>query len=240
MLQTTARLWSENQTERITTILGRLLRYTALGTSFLLAVVTVFAPTILRLYFGAPFAGADTALRILVPGVFSFSLARVMWPVIQAKGRVLPLVSVVGVATTVNIVLNWLCIPRWGAEGAAFAASVSYGGVAFAYIALLRARSVNPLHGLSMLRLAALFTIAVAAMSAWCYVAAPPLLILASGFATAVLIYAVGAIGLRLISVSEIRQIIETLPALIRRPGLNAFGIIQPLLATIERGLTKS
>ncbi|MBI5093099.1 MAG: flippase [Candidatus Hydrogenedentes bacterium] len=235
MLQSTARLWAENRTDRITDILSRLLRYTALGTSFLLAIVTVFASDILRLYFGAPFAGADTALLILIPGVFSFSLARVMWPVIQAKGKVLPLVSVVGVATLVNIVLNLLCIPRWGAEGAAIAASISYGGVAFAYVWLLRARSVHPLQGLSLIRLAITFGLAIAAMTLVRLIPIPPILALATGCVAASAAYAIGTLSLGLLSVSEIHQIIETLPAIVKRPALISFETIRPLLDRIER-----
>ncbi|MFO0766983.1 MAG: hypothetical protein U0231_09365 [Nitrospiraceae bacterium] len=51
-----------------------------------LIVVMVFASQTVTLYFGPRFEQAAVPLQLLVPGVFAFSLARVMRPVIQAHG----------------------------------------------------------------------------------------------------------------------------------------------------------
>ena len=235
MLQTTARLWSDNQTERITEILSRLNRYTALGVSFLLALVTVFAPTILRLYVGPEYAGAATALRILAPGVLGFSLARVMWPVIQARGQVLMLATIVGAATAVNVILNILLIPRWGAVGAAIAASIAYGGVGFAYVALLRTHSVSPLRNVGIARIATLVVGVMAVTASIRCLPLPPALTLALGGALGTLVYAAGAIALGLLTVSELQKIIGNLPSFLAAPCGTCFEKARPILATIEK-----
>lgn len=233
MLQTTARLWAEHRTGDITALMNRLLRYTALGTGFFLVIVLVFAGPIVRLYFGPAFSGADTALRILVPGVFSFSLARVMWPVIQARGNVLALVTVIAGATFTNIALNCLLIPKWGAAGAAVATSISYGGVAFAYAWIIRRWGVKPFQSIRGGRLLIVYLITIAVMAVPALLIPSAWLALLTGGAAAALTYAVATLRLDLLGLRELQQIVESLPGFLRRPGLKLFAMLRPLLGNI-------
>ena len=84
-------------------------------------------PLVVGLY-GDEYRGAVVPLVLLVPGVISWSLAKVLSQhlVYQRGIRWLPAVyAVAGMVT--NIVLNVLLIPRWGIVGAALASMMSYG-----------------------------------------------------------------------------------------------------------------
>lgn len=239
MLQSTARLWANNQLDELTTLLSRLLRYVALATALPLIVVFVFAQQILTLYFGAAYAQASLALQILAPGVLSFALARVLAPVIQSRGNAVPLIAVVGGAAIVNVALNWLLIPAWGANGAAVASAIAYGCVLFVYAGALRRYGVNPFAGFSTLRLLVLMALTVAALLPIArLIPSAPVAVLV-GTLVAVAVYGLGVLWLSLLSVGELRQIIQSLPARLRRPGEKIFGRLQPALVWIESGLLK-
>jgi O-antigen/teichoic acid export membrane protein len=234
MLQSTTRWWVEGHLDAIGDLLNRALRYVAVGTAFLLVLVVALAEPILRWYFGADFAAAAPALRWLAPGVFSFALARVMWPVIQARGNVWPLVVTITAAVGLNVLLNLWLTPRWGAAGAAVATCISYGSVAFVYIYLLQHHGVNPLAGLSLIRLGCLCAITL--VSLWPIVAWMPsdMAAMLGGGVVAALIYGAGVVWLGLVRVPELQSLIAVLPAPFYELGMKVFGLLQPVLAWIE------
>ncbi len=91
------------------------------------AVVTAAgASVLLRLAFGDEFAQAAPVLRVhtlsTIP-VFA-GVAREVWLLARKKGRVSLVTTLSGAA--LNIVLNFILIPRYGAMGAAIATAASY------------------------------------------------------------------------------------------------------------------
>jgi O-antigen/teichoic acid export membrane protein len=234
MLQSTAPLWAEGRFNELTAMLSRLLRYVALGTAFLLTVVVIFANQILEIYYGPEFREASLALRILAPGVFSFSLARVMWPVIQARGKVLTLVAVMAVVVLVNLCLNWFLIPTWGAVGAAMASSVSYGSVIFAYLWVLHRDGIQPLNSLAGSRLLILCLVSGGVAAPIAMFIPSSLVALIMGSLVVAGIYGLGIIRLGLIQVSEIQHIINSLPGPLHKHSVNMFGVLQPMLLRLE------
>ncbi len=234
MPQATARLWAEQRVEQVTQLLSRMLRYVALSTALLLIIVFVFAEQILSLYFGAQFASASTALRLLIPGVFSYSLARVMWSVIQARGNAAPTAVVMALATIANLTLNWFLMPTWGAAGAALSSGVTYGLVVFAYVWLLRGYGVQPFTDFPIGRLLGLCAITSAAVAPIAWLAPSALIALLSGGLVAALVYGLGALRLGLFRVDEMRRIIDSLPTRFRTPSAKIFAALQPTLARIE------
>lgn len=70
------------------------------------------------------------AFLVLLPGVVSLSLAKVMTSFIAGRGRPGP-ISIGGAATLIlNLVANVILIPRWGIVGASFASLLSYTAMA--------------------------------------------------------------------------------------------------------------
>lgn len=239
MLQSTSQLWAENRIGEITALLSRLLRYVALGTAFLLIVVFVFADQILLLYFGPDFVEASLALRLLAPGVFSFSLARIMWPVIHARGNVVSLVLVTLTATLANLALNWFIIPPWGAVGAAIASSIAYGSVIFVYAWMIHRCGVRPFEGLDGVRLLLLCLLTGMLLALISTLIQSALVAVMIGVLAAAVIYGVGILWFGLIRVSEIQEIVDSLPGLLRSPVIWVFQDLKPVLVLIETGLPR-
>lgn len=88
-------------------------------------VFTIFAPIIIKLLYGAAYAAAVPVLQILTwYRAFSFmGTIRNIWLLADDKQRYLPAINLVGVV--LNIILNALVIPLWGACGAAMASLVT-------------------------------------------------------------------------------------------------------------------
>lgn len=234
MLQATAHLWSQDRVPEITQLVSRLVRYVALTTAFLLIFVLVFAEHIVVFYFGLEFKQAAIPLQLLVPGAFAFSLARVIRPVIQARGSVMTLLKIVVAATATNIVLNIVLVPSWGAVGAALATSVSFIGVAAAYVVLLQAGGAGAFQGFSAGRFVGLCTGTVAALAPIAFSIRSPLAALAVGGVVASCLYWAAVLWLGLIRIRELEQIIDSLPGPLRRIGIKVMRWCQPMLTRLN------
>jgi O-antigen/teichoic acid export membrane protein len=234
MLQATARLWSQGRVEEITQLVSRLVRYVALTTAFLLIFVLVFSQHIVTLYFGPSFIQAALPLQLLVPGAFAFSLARVIRPVIQARGSVMTLLKVVVAATAANIALNIVLVPSWGAAGAAVATSVSFIGVTVAYVTLLQAEGACAFRGFSGGRFALLCTATAAVLAPIAFSIRSPLAALTMGGMAAAVLYWAAVLWSGLIRVRELEQIVESLPGPLRGVGLKLMRWCHPMLMRLD------
>ena len=234
MLQTTARLWTENRVEEITQLVSRLVRYVALTTAFLLIFVLVFSEHIVTLYFGPEFREAAVPLQLLVPGAFAFSLARVIRPVIQARGWVMTLLKIVVAATAVNIALNVVLVPLWGAIGASIATSLSFIAVAASYVRLLRIDGARAFHGFSGSRFVVLCAASGTALAPIAFsIHSPPVALTIGGIVAAGLYWA-AVLWLGLIRVRELEQIVDSLPEPLRRLGIKLMHVCQPMLTRLD------
>ncbi|GAB3690285.1 flippase [Salinarchaeum chitinilyticum] len=156
MIQSTAQFWKEDAIEELTSLTSRMLRYVVVITVLLVAGVFVLSEPFLTLYFGPAYEASVLPLRVLLPGVLGFAIARVIWPVLQAGGHLRTLLLATGAAVVINVVLNLLLIPRIGIVGAAIGTSVAYGTMAVTHVVAARTVDIRPLDGLPILRVAAL------------------------------------------------------------------------------------
>lgn len=100
------------------------------------------APLVVPVVYGAGFAGAVPALRLLLPGVVALGATKSLGSVLVKEGRML-ITSVLGLcALGLNIALNIVLLPRIGIRGASIASSVCYAGLALSYVAISRRRGV--------------------------------------------------------------------------------------------------
>lgn len=234
MLQTTARLWALGQVEEITQLVSRLTRYVALTTAFLLVFVLVFSEHIVTLYFGPEFKEAAVPLQLLVPGAFAFSLARVIRPVIQARGWVMTLLKVVGAAAAINIAMNLALVPSWGAAGASVATSISFIGVAVVYVRLLHVEGARASQGFSSSRFALLCTATAAVLAPIALSIPSSLIALSVGGIVALGLYWAGVLWLGLIRVRELERIVDSLPGPLRLVGVKLMRVLQPMLIRLN------
>ena len=100
------------------------------------------APLAIPIVYGAGFAGAAPALRLLLPGVVALGAARSLGSVLVKEGRMV-FTSVLGLgAFGLNIALNLVLLPRIGIRGASIASSVCYVALAMSYVMIARRRGV--------------------------------------------------------------------------------------------------
>ena len=109
-------------------------RYTTL-VMFLCCLAAVPLSLLLPLVYGSAFSDATSLLLILLPGVYLMGLESVLVQHFNALGlpRAIPMYWV---ATLVlNLLLVFALVPRFGAQGAAIASTISYAAI-FALVAL--------------------------------------------------------------------------------------------------------
>ncbi len=230
MLQASVRLWLDNQLAAITALVGRFLRLVALGTTLMLVVVLGLADHILSLYFGPGFEGAALTLRLMAPGVFGFALARVMWPVVQARGQAGPLLGAMGAGLAANLLLNLWLTPQWGALGAAAATSLAYAGVGVAYLLILRAWGVRLFSVSHSLRLGAVAAAALTVIGLIAAALQPAWLAILVGGGGGTAVFGAGAVLLGLVEAQDVEAVLARLPAAWRPAGLRLITALKPFL----------
>ena len=111
------------QGDRMTEAVCRVVTLLALLSGLVLAIAAPFAVVI---FFGSAFAESAWAVWLLLPGIVTFSIARVlsMYLLGRDRLRVDLLASFIGLVVT--LVLDLVLIPRFGFRGAAVASTIAY------------------------------------------------------------------------------------------------------------------
>jgi O-antigen/teichoic acid export membrane protein len=94
----------------------------------------LFATPIIVLLFGSAYELSARVLNYLLPGVLLLTIFKVMNMDLAGKGK--PWISMYAMlpALVVNIVLNVILIPKYGANGAAIASTISYSVAALLFL----------------------------------------------------------------------------------------------------------
>jgi O-antigen/teichoic acid export membrane protein len=108
------------------------------------AIVGLAAGPLLRLLFGDAFEGADTALRLLLPGIVALSVQSVLSNHLAGLGRPGFVLRAWAAGAVVGLGLDLYAVPVHGIEGAAAAASVSYAVVLALHLLGLRRLERRP------------------------------------------------------------------------------------------------
>lgn len=90
-------------------------------------VFTLFAPDVVRAFFGTAYVPAAPALAVLTAGLFVRALVGLNGDMVKAIDRTRIELYSVAVAVVVDVALNVVLIPRYGIVGAAAATVVGYG-----------------------------------------------------------------------------------------------------------------
>ncbi len=98
---------------------------------FIMLIAVIFAGLIggelIRIIYGVEFAGSIRVFRILMPGILFWGLNSIISSYFAAINRLNITVIAAGISFFINVILNYLLIPRIGIIGAGFASSISYG-----------------------------------------------------------------------------------------------------------------
>ncbi|MDG5789308.1 flippase [Evansella sp. AB-P1] len=117
---------------RSTTILRMVLPIMALAS----IIIGLFAPYLISLLYGIEFAGSGSVLRILLPGVILITVSKILHPDLAARGYPLYALRVFIITLVINLILNFILIPKYGINGAALASTLSYffAGIGFGFV----------------------------------------------------------------------------------------------------------
>ena len=153
LLHSTAQLWADEAYERITTRSSRAVRFTLAFTLLLVLGVAALAEPLVSIYFGSDFATTADTLLFLLPGTLGFAVARPVIAINQGHGNLRPVLLATGSAAALNLVLNLVLIPRYGAVGAAIATSIGYGSMVIFHIGAARTLGFEPTDDLRSARI---------------------------------------------------------------------------------------
>jgi len=103
--------------------------------AFLLMVL--FAPSVIKIIFGAEYTGGALALAILTTGYLFISLFGLTEPILEAHGRTKVIMGCTFFAAALNVILNLYLIPIYGITGAALATGSSFAVRSFILFAFV-------------------------------------------------------------------------------------------------------
>jgi O-antigen/teichoic acid export membrane protein len=110
---------------------ARLFRITVLIALMLIAGLYIMTPYVIPILYGEEFRRSVRVLQLLLPGVFCLLSLKILNMDLAGRGRPGISLCIMLPALLINIFLNILLLPRYGAYGAAIATSASYsvGGI---------------------------------------------------------------------------------------------------------------
>lgn len=150
--------------EKLGRMFAAAIKYLLVVAAPLVAGIFVLAEPLIRLAFGAKFAGSVRPLQILI---FSLVFGFLYWPVgslLNACDRQSRNTLAMGVTMAVNVILNSLLIVRFEAIGAAISALV--GNIALFFLALAFTRGLAEVGWRRLIRDSARIVLAAALMAA--------------------------------------------------------------------------
>jgi O-antigen/teichoic acid export membrane protein len=104
----------------------QLLRLSLLVVAVIAIILALFSKTIVTLLFGESFIDCAQVIQILVPGVIMLTIFKVLWVDLAGRGNTKDAMKAMIPSLIVNITLNAIFLPRYGAYAAACASSSSY------------------------------------------------------------------------------------------------------------------
>jgi len=102
------------------------------------ALVMVLSPAIIQLLYGSQFSISAATLRILILGLIPWAMGRTIANMIVASNLQRYDLYSVSFAALTSVLLNIFAIPRYGAEGAAFAGLASFSAFFMCQFALAK------------------------------------------------------------------------------------------------------
>jgi O-antigen/teichoic acid export membrane protein len=129
----------------------RVTRHTTL-LMLIICLAAVPASFVLPLVYGASFADATWQLLILLPGIYLVSIEAVLVQHFSSLGLPVAIPIFWLVTLAVNVALNLMFVPTFGARAAAVASSISYALIFVFVVSYFRAQTGNRLSTTLLLR----------------------------------------------------------------------------------------
>ncbi len=115
---------SEEREKR--SFIWKTLKYMSLIMLVLIIGAAIFSEWAVLLVYGEDYRESVPAFRILMPGIFFWSLSSLLFNFFSSENRIGINISSSLVGLCVNLIFNWVLIPWYGIQGAAMASTVAY------------------------------------------------------------------------------------------------------------------
>ncbi|GAA0432377.1 hypothetical protein Acor_76120 [Acrocarpospora corrugata] len=123
----------------------RALRLNLLTATAVVAVLAAAAPILIPLVYGPAYAPSVAPMLALAPGAIMLALLKPVEQFLVRLSRPMTMTAIPVLALGVNLVLNAVLIPSWGAVGAALASTAAYTVIAVVELTwFVRASSTAP------------------------------------------------------------------------------------------------
>jgi O-antigen/teichoic acid export membrane protein len=111
-------------------------RHTLFITAVVGCAIAIAAPLLIGVLYGGRYLPAIAPLRLMLPGVVMISLYLILTRNFTSRNRQQVNIIAASAALAINVVLNFLLIPRYGIAGAAISTTVSYSTAAVILLAV--------------------------------------------------------------------------------------------------------
>jgi O-antigen/teichoic acid export membrane protein len=118
--------WENGHREKTTDVITQFSRHYLLAIMPLITFVGLFARDIVAIVLGSEFREGYTIVPFVLGGAAAWGLAMIGHKGLEISERTRTMLLLVAVSAIVNIVLNFVFIPRYGYDGAALATFVGY------------------------------------------------------------------------------------------------------------------
>jgi len=130
--------WGRKDGKEIEHCSATFLRWTALSTTPVILVFLLIPSEILTLLYGVSYAGGATSLALYATGLFISLFAAPIAYVYSAMRRLDILIKIAFAGMLINVALNWLLIPVYGIDGAAFGSAASLAATTIMFLSIRR------------------------------------------------------------------------------------------------------
>lgn len=131
---------------------ARLLRISLLAGVLISAAIVVLSPFVVPLVFGQEYLPSVRVMQTIMPGIIMIIMFRILSGQLAGTGRPDAALKAFAPALLVNVVLNYLWIPDYGANGAVMATNVSYTVASVIYLVVFSRITGMPLTALFRFR----------------------------------------------------------------------------------------
>lgn len=113
---------------------ARLLRISLILGLILSAGIVLLAPWVVPLVFGNQYMASVRVMQTIIPGILMIIMFRILSGQLAGTGRPDAALKAFAPALLLNVILNYLWIPSYGANGAVMATNISYTLASIIYI----------------------------------------------------------------------------------------------------------
>ncbi len=116
----------------------RIMKYNLLLCSVGAVIIAIICPFFVRIVFGQEYLPSVPIIRLMLPGIVAMVVFKVLNADLAGRGKPLFALNAFFCALVINILLNVVLVPDYGAKGSAIASTASYvlGSLLFLYLYL--------------------------------------------------------------------------------------------------------